>query len=490
MSGPINGLGLDVRRGVGERLHAQLETQLRRAIRAGRLPGGTRLPPSRVLGAQLGLSRGVVVEAYGQLAAEGYLTAAGRRGTRVSPAIAAQRAPRLHHTPPPVPALDLHPGHPDLSRFPRHAWARAMRAALRTAPDAALGYTDVRGSARLRSVLAAHLVRVRGAVVHPDLLLITTGHQQAVGLVLRALSARGARRVAVEDPGFPWHRAAVAHAGLTALPLPVDAHGADVARLHDLRPDAVIVTPAHQAPTGAALAADRRVALVRWAQRSGALVLEDDYDAEFRYDRDPLGVVQGLAPDHVVCIGSTSKTLAPAMRLGWAVLPPALADAVIGQKALADLGSPMLEQLAFAELLDAGELERHLRRMRPHYRARRDALVDALARHLPGATLLGVPAGLHLVALLPGSVDEAAVIATAAARGVHIHGLGAYRAEPVAAPPGVVLGFGNVPPPSADRGVAELSRGVAAATARAAPDRRPGRAPRPRAGPGALPGRT
>lgn len=439
-------------------LHAQIERELRDAVRSGRLAPGAALPPTRALAARLGVSRGVVVEAYEQLTAEGYLTARTRDGTRVSSSVLREPPAPLSHEPPPPARYDFHPGHPDLSRFPRAAWARALRAACSAAADGDLGYGDVRGAARLREALAAHIGRVRGGVASPERIVATTGQQQATALALRALHARGVVRIALEDPGFFWHRASAAHLGLEPVPVPVDREGIDVERLDATGAGAALVTPAHQSPTGVVLSAERRTALVDWAQRRGAWILEDDYDAEYRYDREPVGALQGLAPDRVVYSGSVSKTLAPALRLGWLLVPDGLADAVLAEKTLDDLGSPALEQLALAELVERGELERHLRRMRPLYAERRAALQDALAQHMPDATLTGVRAGLHAVALLPRDVDEAALVRAALDAGVFVQGLASARFDPATGEPGLILGYGNIAAASIHRGIEALAR--------------------------------
>jgi GntR family transcriptional regulator/MocR family aminotransferase len=449
---------LSLDRDRAEPLRRQLEAELRAAIRSGRLPAGTALPPTRALARRLAVARGVVVEAYEQLAAEGYLTARTGAGTRVSRAISRSEPAKLHHAPPPEPRYDFHPGHPDLSMFPLAAWARARDRALRAAPSRVLGYGDPRGAAPLREALASYLGRVRGTVADAQRIVVTTGQSQAMTLVLRALHRRSAKRIALEDPGFFWHRAAAAHMGLEAVPVPVDDEGLDVGALASTAADAVVVTPAHQAPTGVVLSPARRAALLEWASRHGAYVVEDDYDAEYRYDRDPVGTVQGLASERVIYTGSVSKTLAPGLRIGWLLLPHELADPVIGEKTLDDMGSPVLEQLALAEFLERGEFDRHLRRMRSHYRARREALVEALERHMPEARLSGVSAGLHTLALLPPSTDETTLVGAATAAGILVHGLATASFDPRPGLPGLILGYGNITPTRIERGIRELAR--------------------------------
>jgi GntR family transcriptional regulator/MocR family aminotransferase len=451
------------RRDGPEPLHAQLERQLREAIRGGRLATGARLPATRVLAAELDVSRGVVVEAYAQLTAEGYLLTRRGAGTVVAAAARPAPAPQPPPHPRPVPE-DFHPGTPDLASFPRAAWLRSLRAVLRDAPHDALGYADPAGTAELRQALARYLSRARGVAVEAERTLVTSGLTQGVALAFRALRRRGARRVAVEDPGFMVHRGIAAHCGLEVVPLPVDAHGLVTDALADVDADVALVTPAHQMPLGGVLAPERRAALLAWAEAHDAYVIEDDYDAEHRYDREPVGALQGLAPERVIYAGCASKVLAPSLRLGWLVLPQALARRVAMEKALDDLGTSALDQLALADFLERGELDRHLRRMRPRYRARRDALIAALARALPSWRIGdGIAAGLHVVALLPEAADEAAFLAAAAERGMRLHGLAWFRTLP--GPPGLALGFGNASEPALARAVGQLARAAAAVPA-------------------------
>ena len=382
------------------------------------------------------MSRGVVVEAYAQLAAEGWVLAAERGATRVAPNVRPSSPEGGRTDARSLPAAvrwDLRPGSPDLALFPRAAWSSAVRAVLREAPDSAFGYPNAAGTLELRAALADYLGRVRAVSATPDRVLITTGVAQGTGLVARVLHARGARRIAVEDPGHLEERALLASAGLEPVPVRVDAEGMAVPP-DDV--DAALLTPAHQFPSGVVLSPARRAALVAWArERPGRVLLEDDYDAEFRYDRAPVGALQGVAPDVVVHLGSASKVLAPALRLGWLVAPPSLAGEVAAAKRFADLGSPVLEQLAFARLLETGGHDRQLRSVRRHYRARRDLLAAALP-------VRGAAAGLHVVV---DAGDERGAQAALAARGVAVAALGEYRVGP--GPSGLVVGYGRVPEP-------------------------------------------
>jgi GntR family transcriptional regulator/MocR family aminotransferase len=282
---------------------------------------------------------------------------------------------------------------------------------------------------------------------------------QGMALFGRTVIARGARRIGVEDPWSTPGRSQLESTGLEPVPVEVDEHGLRVDRLEAAAPDAVVVTPAHQFPTGVVLAPERRAALAEWAIRGDAFVLEDDYDAEYRYDRAPVGAVQGLAPDSVVYAGSVSKTLAPALRLGWLVAPERLAGAIAAEKASDDLGTPVVEQLALADFLERGQLDRHLRRTRATYRARRDALVAALARHLPACAPAGVAAGLHLIVHLPAATDERAVLERSRTRGVALYGLSEHSMRPQ--PPALLLGYGRIAQPAIEPGVRELAAALA-----------------------------
>lgn len=424
---------------------AQLEAGLREAIRVGRLCPGARLPSSRALAGELGVSRRLVVEVYEQLGAEGYLLAQRGSGTRVAPhAEEAQRraesAPPAP-VPPPVAGIDLFPGAPDLSLFPRRAWGRALRRALAELPDARLGYGEFAGTTELRVALAEHLGRVRAADAAPDRVLVTAGYQQGLRIFCQLVRARGGRRIAVEDPGYPIAAWTIESERLEVVPVPIDDDGIDVAALTAAAPDAVVLTPAHSLPLGAVLAPRRRGQVVAWARANGALVLEDDYDAELRYDRGPAGTLQGLASDVVVLAGTASKTLAPALRLGWLLLPAELMPIAVTARATADGGGPRIEERALAELISSGAFDRHVRAARQRYRAKRATLLNALAAALPAARVRGIAAGLHVVLELPPGAEEAVVTARAARQGVHVQGLGTFtRAHPQ--PPSLVLGYG------------------------------------------------
>jgi GntR family transcriptional regulator / MocR family aminotransferase len=446
-------------RGSTVSLHEQLELGLRESVRSGRLAPGSRLPSSRAMADELGVSRGVVLEAYAQLTAEGYLTSGQGAPTRVASTTSIER--------PPVPAgslsqdheLDFAPATPDLAAFPRDAWMRSLRSAMRAAPFRSLGSSDPRGAPELRNELMGYLSRVRAAAPEPEHTVVCAGFTQGFAVLCRSLRDRGVERIALEDPGWPQHRLIAERAGLQAVAVAVDELGIDVAALSATGCEVVVVTPAHQFPTGAVLASERRGELLEWAEDTDGLIVEDDYDSELRYDRVAVGALQGLAPERVCHIGSASKRLAPGVGLGWMLSPSWLTGALTFEKGLADGGSPALDQLALADFIARGELERHLRRVRLRYRERHDALVGALARSLPQARVRGVAAGLFVLALLPDAVDEEALVAAASARGVGVEGLSWHRLRDDG-PPGLVLGFANLSHAAIERGVTELRRAL------------------------------
>ena len=449
------GLDLHLER-AGRRVRAGLERGLREAIQTGRLRPGTRLPPSRTLARDLGVARNTVAEAYGQLVAEGWLAA--RRGSGTIVADHALHAAPDGAAPPGGPRIryDLRPGRPDLGLFPRAAWLAATRRALARAPDAALGYGDARGTPELRTALAGYLGRVRGVRASPEHIVVCTGFVQALGLVCGLARSAGARRLAVEAQGLEHHRAVAVRAGLELARIEVDADGAVVAQLGDA--DLALLTPAHQFPMGVPLAPGRRRSAVDWAAAGGRLVIEDDYDGEFRYDRQAVGAMQALAPARVVYAGTASKSLAPGLRLGWVVAPAGIAAALGEEKALADSGSSAVDQLALAELIESGGYDRHVRRCRLVYQRRRERLVTALRRGAPGAGVAGVPAGLHLLVELPDGVSEEEVVARAARRGLAVSGLGDYGGGPR---PGLVVGYATPPEHAFSTAVARLLAAIA-----------------------------
>jgi GntR family transcriptional regulator/MocR family aminotransferase len=439
-------------------LRAQLERELRAAIRSGRLRAGAKLPASRLLAAELEVSRGVVVEAYSQLVAEGYLVARSGDGTRIADGLAHQPpAPRAPSAGARRIRYDLRSGVPDLSFFPRREWQSASATVLRELPDVALSYGSRRGMRRLRIALADYLGRVRAVVADPERVFISAGATHGMGILWQTLRQRGAQRVAVEDPAWPAIPQTVVQAGLEVVPVAVDRGGLDVRTLEHVDVDAVVLAPAHQYPIGTVLAPERRVELIAWARRRGTLIVEDDYDAEYRYDREPIAALQGLAPDCVAYVGTASKTLAPGVRLGWVLVPSHLVGEMSAQHGVARAVPSALTQAAYATLLERGEIDRHLRRTRRRYHARRNVLIDALAAALPEMSVGGAAAGLHLIAWLPDGADESAIADAAAERGVAIHTL--HQDCSVTAPvgPALLLGYGLVGERAIPRAVQQLA---------------------------------
>jgi GntR family transcriptional regulator/MocR family aminotransferase len=460
-------------------LRAQLEEELRLAIRSGRLAAGDALPSTRALAADLGVTRGVVVDAYDQLAAEGYLSA--RPGAKAVVNDTATGAGRRSPTPVPAPAVDVdfRPGHPDLGSFPLAAWGRATRAALATMPAADLGYGDPRGLPSTRVALADHLARVRGLDADPDNIVVCSGFGHGAGLVGAALRATGRTIVGVEDPGYDGAALALTALGMELRGIPVDGDGLVVDELERSDAGAVVVTPAHQSPTGVVLSAERRGQLLDWARRTDGYVLEDDYDVEYRYDRRPVGALQGVDPARVVYLGTASKSLGPGVRLGWMVVPPALLDDVLRHRKATDGSTSTILQATFRELLTGGHLDRHLRRSRRTYRRHRDALVASIGRHLPGVEVTGVAAGLQLLVLLPEGTDERALQQAALDRRVKVYPLGDYHLRHRGGGrPGVILGYGSVPPERAELGVRRLAEALASLEGGSVSRRARGRAAR------------
>ncbi|MEV0240490.1 PLP-dependent aminotransferase family protein [Streptomyces sp. NPDC050674] len=445
MAEPWATLGVDLHvEPTGPGLRRGLTDALREAVRSGRLAPGTRLPSSRALATDLGIARNTVADAYADLVAEGWLTARQGSGTRVAAREVVPPAGTAHHPRATArPAYDLRPGSPDLASFPRAQWLKAARRALTAAPYHALDYGDPRGRPELRTALAGYLSRARGVRADPERIVVCSGFAHGLKLLGTVLRARGARTVAVESYGLDVHRKIVADCGLDTVAMPFDRRGTDPGGLTGA--DVLLLTPAHQFPMGVPLHRDRRTAVVEWARRTGGLVLEDDYDGEFRYDRQPVGALQGLDPDRVVYLGTASKSLAPGLRLAWTVLPPDLAEEVAAAKGGVDT-SGVLDQLALAEFLTSGAYDRHVRATRLRYRRRRDALVAAVTDRAPQARVSGIAAGLHVLLRLPPGTEQS-VVQAAHWRGLALHGLARYRnpAASVEPPDALVVGYGTPP---------------------------------------------
>jgi GntR family transcriptional regulator/MocR family aminotransferase len=444
-------LDVDLQRG---RMRRNLREAVRSAIQSGRVGAGTALPSSRTLAHDLGVSRGVVTDVYDQLAAEGYVRIAPRQAPTVAGAATAHPAP--------LEAAevswryDFIATRPDVELFPRRSWVRAVERSLRSAPGGALDYGDHQGRIELRIAIAAYLARVRGVRTDPGRIVITQGFTQALDLLTRVLASRGATVLAFESPSLPDGRATAQASGVRIVGCPVDGDGLLVDRLGAIDPAAVVVTPAHQFPTGAVMAPARRTALVSWATTYDRLIIEDDYDAEFRYDRLAIGGIQGLDPGRVVHVGTVSKTLAPGLRLGWMSLPAQVVEEVRAHKGSADSGSPAIDQLALADLIQTGEYDRQIGRARHVYRRRRNQLIAALSERVPSLTAAGAEAGLHVLVRLPASIDDVAIADEAARRRIRVQALSPMLllGEPDR---GLLLGYGRLPAERIDEAVAALA---------------------------------
>jgi GntR family transcriptional regulator/MocR family aminotransferase len=451
-TGPLLALELDRRRPPGR----QVEERLRALIRAGTLPVGAELPSTRALAADLDVSRGVAVRAYAQLAAEGYV--ALRRGAAPVVVAAPPEPPPWDELEEDVPVglarYNLRPDLPDLALFPRTEWLAATRDALGRAASHDLAYGEPWGATALRHQLASFLVRTRGVVATPYRTGVFAGSSHALLSLCTVLRAQGARRVGIEDPGHRWRTRAVAASGLEVVPLAVDEEGVRTDGLDGL--DAVVVSPDHHFPTGVALSAERRRALVAWAT-GGRLIIEHDYDGHFRYDRPAAGALQALAPDHVAYVGSASALLAPAVRLGWAVVPPRLVVPAANHLFATAVALPRIAQHTLAEFIARGYLDRHLRRARAAYRRRREVVVDGL----PGAR--GAPVGLFVSVALRDDEDEELVCADARSRGIALDGFGEHALATGGR--GLAVGFAAAPEPTLRRALGQL------AAARKAPRR-------------------
>jgi len=437
-------------------LRGSLQAVLRDAVRSGRLPAGIRLPSTRTLAADLGVARGTVTQAFEQLVAEGYLTSRQGSGTRAaSPAADTSRARAARQAQvtslvpaasraagePAGPAVrwDFTPGVPDVSSFPRGAWLTATKRVLASCPSEVFGYGDGRGTPALRQALAGYLGRARGVLASPDQFIVCSGYADALALLAGVLTDRGISRIAFEDPSLPLHREIVTNAGLQVRGVPVDHLGIQVGKISAA---VVVVTPAHQYPTGVTLDPARRAQLADWALDGGGLVIEDDYDGEFRYDRQPVGAMQGLAAGQVIYAGTASKTLVPGLRLAWLAVPPGLSDQISDMRRDAHRHPGVIDQLVLADMIDSGAYDRHVRQGRLRYRARRDRLADVLAQYAPAVTVRGIAAGLHALVELPArGPQEADVVSLARQRGIAVQGIAGHWIGPPAQPGGLVVGY-------------------------------------------------
>lgn len=463
-------LNLSIDGDARETLSAQLRNALRGRITDGTLRPGTRVPSTRQLATDLGVSRTVVVEAYEQLCAEGYLTSQRGSGTSVADSARAGVASALTADEAPAPEVwDLRAGGTDVSTFPRQDWIRCVGAVLRSAGPRELGYAPPSGLPPVRRTLAGYLGRVRGVRVRPEHLMITSGFAQGLALLCRVLRDQGHEAIGVEDPGHPGEWAFIADAGLRPVGVPVDREGIRVGELAATGVRAVLTTPASQFPTGAPLSRRRREQLVDWARAVDGYVVEDDFDAAFVAPAQRMPALQSVAPDRVVYAGSASKVLAPALRLGWLAAPTGLAASIERVRAGWDIGCSGLDQLAFARLVDTGAFDRHLRRLRAEFQRRGQAVRQHVARHLPGVAPLDASGGLQTYLVLPRWCAEESMVAAARRRSVLVRGGRFYALRADDRPPALVIGYAGVRGAELGRGLAGVAAAYRDVTARHAP---------------------
>ncbi|HVP30880.1 MAG TPA: PLP-dependent aminotransferase family protein [Myxococcota bacterium] len=480
-------------------LHRQAYRALREAILAGRLGAGTRLASTRNLARELGVSRNTVLQAFEQLVAEGYATPRAGSGTYVADALPARAEPPAKSSaraaaeasaraepshlsaygerltrglpagrvtwnlPRERVACDFRYGEPAYADLPLATWARVLGRRARRLSVKRLAYQSPGGADELRAALAGYLARARGVVCSPDQIVVTQGSQQAVDLVTRVLVDPG-DRVVLEEPHYTGFSFCLTALGAELAYVRVDEQGLRVDELEALGPARLVcVTPSHQYPAGGVLSLPRRLALLEWARRHGAHVLEDDYDGEFRFEGRPLECLQSLdRHGRVIYVGTASKLLFPALRIGWLVAPPDLAPHLQAAKALCDTGTATLEQLAFADFIAEGHLERHVRRARARHAARRAALVDAVTRELGSrAEVLGVDAGLHVLLRVPelSGRDVTRLREACRERGVAVYPAAPYYARPPARAE-LLLGYGSLPERTIRDGVRRLREAV------------------------------
>ena len=453
-------MDLNIDLSLGRARRGQLEQSLRDAIRVGRIRPGARLPSSRELAETLGVSRGLVVNAYNQLTAEGLLDARAGSGTSVigGASSAAQVAREALYSPRRF-RYDMRPGLPDLAQFPRTAWSGSLVHATRTLATEDLGYANLNGLPVLREVLAQYLDRARATRADPRWLLITSGVSLGLLQACLALQSGGARRVAIEDPGWRWQRSIVERAGLEAVPIRPDFLGPTTQALTRAGVDAVFLTPSHQFPVGSQMPAERREELLRWARATGGYILEDDYDSEYFFGEPRSATVQGSDPDRVILAGTTSKILAPGLRCGWLLVPEQLFVRVSDVREVTLSTVSSVDQAALAHLIATGGLDRHLRRTRRTYTARRAALLDALHGQLPDLAAAARGSGLHIYLPLPDDLDEMAVAGRAQACGAGVYAAGQVSSR-THREPALLLGFARLKTEDASAAIACVADAV------------------------------
>lgn len=456
---------VSIDRGSDRPLNRQVYEQIQKHILAGELQAGERLPSTRELAKFLQVSRNVVMEAYDQLYAEGYITGKRGSGSYVAPDACLDQLPpdsqevkdiTISRDAIPEDVIDFRSGLPALDLFPRLTFKRLMMQAIQEAPSSFFGYGNPAGFYGLRAVLAKYLLRTRGVRSHPDQILITSGAAQAFSLLAKLLLQPDTWAV-IEDPAIRELQT-IFSGGRGIWPVQVDEHGMKTEFLSEIeKPGFIFVTPSHQFPLGGILPIQRRIQLVQYARGAGCRIVEDDYDSEFRYSGPSVSSLHSLAPERVIYAGSFSKTLSPALRLGYLVLPWDLVEAAKSTKRFADLHSPVLEQVVLARFIEQGVMERHIARMKKVYRKRRDTMLASLA-HFFGerVKIHGYSTGLHLVAEFPGKQFSEALLEKIANQGVRVYPVEVHAIEKGLHREKIILGYGHLPEEKIKPGVERL----------------------------------
>ncbi|MDZ5471428.1 PLP-dependent aminotransferase family protein [Bacillus sp. 31A1R] len=448
-------------------LTQQVYEQLRQFILNGDMKKDEKLPSTRELASSLGVSRNIVLEVYDQLVAEGYLIVRPRAGTFVAPGSlfqtsgskeSLQKEEFIHNKNQDI--IDFRAATPAMDHFPRKTWGRLAKDICFDVPDMIFGYQSSDGLPELKEEISRYILRSRGVVCQPHQIMITSGATQALSLITEILM-RDNQNVAVEDPVTDEMRTIFSYRGAHLCPIPVDDKGIQPEFLSEESPPGfVFVLPSHQFPMGVTLTIQRRIQLIEYARRCNSYIVEDDYDSEFTYEGTPVHSVQGLDPERVIYVGTFSKILSPALRIGYIVLPTGLVDEFKKLKWYTDRHHPSLEQLILTRFIREGYLDRHIRKMKRIYKQRREALVNSLKRHFPGCTILGHAAGMHLVAEFPNVSFTQQIIDWVCKHGVKIYSAEQYSLLKGSHENKIVLGYGSLSVEVIEEGVRRIKEAM------------------------------
>lgn len=454
---------ITIGRGTGTPIKQQLYDQIRKKIIKGELAFGDKLPSSRELADELHISRNLIVEVYEQLVSEGYLETKAGSGTYVAKGAYLERSFDSdeysvfgEHLVAEEDVIDFRSGIPALDMFPRKTWGFIARRVYQDAPPEVFGYRHPEGEVILRNTLSQYLSRTRGVKCRPDQLIITSGATQAFGLIARLLGSRNSE-VVIEDPVTHEIQTIFSSAGFRFHPVPVDDYGMKTEHISAQNPAFIFVTPSHQFPLGGVLTIQRRIQLIHFARQTGCYIVEDDYDSEFRYHGTPVSCMQGLDPERVVYIGTFSKILSPALRLGYLVLPPDLTKKCRDLKWFSDLHSSTFEQLVLAQFMKEGHLEKHISKMKKIYRKRREKLIDCLNKRFSNTVSIhGDSTGLHLVAEFKGITFSDETMRKIDAHRVKVYPVELHTIQKSVHSNKIILGYGNLSLEQIEEGIARL----------------------------------